>query len=195
MIYISNPVDNVIYEIDPGSGDVRTVLQGGLVMPGSLAVIEENGQESLIVTGVFRPSLVDLASGNITPFSGPNQFQSAFTVDSRGTTLATAEYRTGIVKLLDRTSGEELEVLDGFQSPYDVRILPDGSLLVADFKGGIAHSCEIGSHARGCSGRFRGSFGSGCRSRWFCLRHGGRWRFCIPESPFLRESGPLWHPV
>jgi sugar lactone lactonase YvrE len=136
LIYVSNPVENVIHEIDPRTGRIRTLLQGGLVMPGGLAIMTQDGQEVLIVSGVFRPSQIDIETGDIRPLTRSDQFQSSFTIDSNETTIAIAEYRSGTVKLLERGSGRELEVYDGFDSPYDVRILSDESLIIADYGAG-----------------------------------------------------------
>ena len=136
MVYVSNPVHNVIFEINPETRVTRRVVQGGLVMPGGLTVTQKDGRETLLVSGVFGHSWVDAGTGDVTVSFDGGRTKASFAIDSNANTIATSDYRNGTVRMLDGDSGKELRVFAGLESPYDVKLLDDDSLLVAEYGSG-----------------------------------------------------------
>ncbi len=159
LVYVSNPVHNIIYRVNPDTGAVAELIKGGLVMPGGLALTEENGRELLLVSGVFGHSRVDAETGTIQRHMEIEALQASFAIDVNAMAIAISDYRSGTVKVLDRGSGREQQVLTGFQQPYDVKLLADGSLLLAEFGAGALLRIGPEQSRRVLAGDLKGPLG------------------------------------
>jgi sugar lactone lactonase YvrE len=158
-VYVSNPVHNVIFAVNPDTGATQRILEGGLVMPGDVAIMQVDGRETLLVTGVFGYRQLDIETGAMTPPVLSDTTHASFAIDSKGGIVATTDYRSGTVRVLDYESGKMLQVMSDFNTPYQVRLLDDGGLLLAEFGSGSVLHIGPGGSRRVVTGGLGGPVG------------------------------------
>ena len=63
-LFVSDSDEGAIYEVAPGGG-VRTLVHGGLILPGGVAVMERDHQESLFVANLWGLAEFSARSGHL----------------------------------------------------------------------------------------------------------------------------------
>jgi sugar lactone lactonase YvrE len=133
-IFISNMADNGIQEIDPQTGAVKQLIIGKLALPGGIAVVSDGARETLYVADVFAYRTVDGATGEISEPARMHAdgvtLEYPMSATARADTVVLSSWFTGTVQVIDRKSGNTVEMLHGFKAPHDAIKLDDGSLLV-----------------------------------------------------------------
>jgi len=147
-VYVSNFVEKGIYEVLPGTGQVRTILEGApsqggkLTTPGGLGFYEEQGRSVLYVADLYAYRTLDANTGaqiSLTRVLASPQ-TSAMSLSLNKQHVIITGWILQQVQILDRITGAYLATLNGFSNPYDAIELSDGSLLVADSgTGSIIH--------------------------------------------------------
>ncbi len=137
-IFVSNMADNGIQEVDPATGAVRQVVKGALSMPGGLALIAEDGRETLYLADGFAYRTVDAATGQVSDVARmqADHLEYPFSARANADHVLLSSWFTGTVQVMDRKNGESLRMLHGFAAPQDAVELSDGSLLVAELATG-----------------------------------------------------------
>ena len=133
-IYVSNMADNGIQEIDPETGAAKQIIIGKLALPGGIAVVSDDGRDTVYVADVFAYRTVDGASGEV---SEPARMHAAgvtleypMSATAKGDDVILSSWFTGTVQLIDRKTGATREMMHGFKAPHDAIRLDDGSILV-----------------------------------------------------------------
>ena len=133
FVYVSSTSFNGITEINPETGATRRLTWGNISSPGSVASIEQDGREQLIVADSWGPRLIDPVSGQVTPIPrGLGVLGASGVAVSRDSYILSNIWPFGTVQLVARDSGKLIASLPGFGAPYDVRPVADG-FIVADF--------------------------------------------------------------
>ncbi len=133
-LFVTVMAENAIYELDTETGDVRTVKEGQLGVPADLAIWGESGGETLYVADTFVLRAINLETRQVVDLSRfvEDELEYPFGIDVSESFVYTASWFSGTIQKLDRKTGEILDTLHGFTTPYDVLELEDGSLLVAE---------------------------------------------------------------
>ncbi|GHH01909.1 hypothetical protein GCM10010961_39410 [Pseudodonghicola xiamenensis] len=137
-IFVSNMADNGIQEVDPATGAVRQVVKGSLSMPGGLALVAEDGQETLYLADGFAFRTVDVATGQVSDIARmqADHLEYPFSARANADHVLLSSWFTGTVQVMNRKTGESLHLLHGFAAPQDAVELADGSLLVTELATG-----------------------------------------------------------
>jgi len=146
-VYVTNMADNSIQQIDPDSGAVRDVVRGTLSMPGGIALEMRDGREVLHIADQYAYRIVDTAAGRLSEVArrggGDNNIPSAVSVGEHFILLSSL--RTRSVEVRDRRTLERVEMIDGFDFPYQALEVP-GGILVADYSVGLILVTGDGRH-------------------------------------------------
>jgi sugar lactone lactonase YvrE len=133
-IYVSNMADNGIQEVDPETGAAKQIIIGKLALPGGIAVVSDDGRDTVYVADVFAYRTVDGATGEV---SEPARMHAAgvtleypMSATAKGDDVILSSWFTGTVQLIDRKTGATREMMHGFKAPHDAIRLDDGSILV-----------------------------------------------------------------
>jgi sugar lactone lactonase YvrE len=166
LIYVSRSADGQIVEVDPGSGSVRVVVAGRFTGPGGLSTAQVDGEEQLLVADLTGHRLIDLASGRVTRAEtfintldrSRREFAGGTAAVVAGGLLYATNAQTNGVHVLNLATGEHDHSFRDILSPYDLAVLKDGRIAVAEFATGrilrLAQERE-GAHeviARGLKG-------------------------------------------
>ncbi|GAA1300183.1 hypothetical protein [Saccharothrix xinjiangensis] len=134
-LFVSNMADNSITELDPSTGDARTVLSGDLAVAADLALGEDG---VLHVADGFALRRLRAGGHRVRDTARMYATDLLFPtgVDVAGDLVATAGWTAGAVQVLDRRTGSVRATHGGFDAPMDVVRLPDGHLLVSSHGSG-----------------------------------------------------------
>jgi sugar lactone lactonase YvrE len=135
-VYVSNMADNSIEAYNPSTGAVRVLTSGKLAVPSGVKV----AGNSLWVADIFALRTVNLASGAVTDVkrmhATDSDMEYPFAVGVSSKQVAIASWFTGWVQVLDRATQRTVANLHGWNAPFDVLPMEDGSLLVAEIASG-----------------------------------------------------------
>jgi sugar lactone lactonase YvrE len=133
LIYVSHHCHDGISEIDPTDGSVRQVATGSIGMPAGAILMEYEGRETLFVAGMMCQSLIDVETGEVT--TPPRQGDVIWSswLDRKGDTVVLSSFAFGQIQWIDANTGAPTKTLTGFSNPYAIKIMPDDSLLVAEY--------------------------------------------------------------
>jgi sugar lactone lactonase YvrE len=136
LIYVSHHCHNGISEVDPTDGSVRQVASGSIGLPAGAILIEHEGRETLFVAGMMCQSLIDVETGEVT--SPPRQGDVIWSswLDRKGDTVVLSSFAFGQIQWLDANTGAPTKTLTDFENPYAIKIMPDDSLLIAEYGSG-----------------------------------------------------------
>ncbi len=133
LIYVSHHCHDGISEIDPADGRVRQVISGSIGMPGGAILIEYDGRETLFVAGMMCQSLIDIETGDVkTPPRKGDVIWSSW-LDRKGDIVVLSSFAFGQIQWIDANTGAPTKTLTGFSNPYAIKIMPDDSVLVAEY--------------------------------------------------------------
>jgi hypothetical protein len=65
-LFVSSMTDNAIYLVDKQTGAAKTIVEGKLAIPADIAVVSDNGKETVHVADVFSYRTVDGATGAVS---------------------------------------------------------------------------------------------------------------------------------
>lgn len=149
FIYVSSTSFNGITEINPETGATRRITWGNISSPGSVAMIERDGREQLIVADSWGPRVIDPTNGQVTPIPrGPGVLGASGVALSGDTYILSNIWPFGTVQLVARDTGKLIASLPGFGAPYDARPVKDG-FIVADFSSDrLIHVANNAEHTR-----------------------------------------------
>jgi len=136
LIYVSAPCHNGIQEINPETGAVRQIAAGSIGLPGAGVITRHNGRETLVIPGMFCQNLIDTETGEVTLLPRRGKVIWSSWLDWRNDVIVLSSFAFGQLQWLDAVTGEPFRTLPGFENPYAVRIMDDGSVLVAEYGSG-----------------------------------------------------------
>lgn len=135
-VFVTNMADNAVLEVDRKSGAVRTIVSGALAMPGGLAVVADQGGETLHVADLFAYRTVDTKTGNVATLARMHAegtvLEYPFSVSANANRVVLSSWFTGTVEIVDRKTGAVIDMWHNFKAPHDAVELADGSVLVAE---------------------------------------------------------------
>jgi sugar lactone lactonase YvrE len=137
-LFVSSMTDNGIYMVDTVTGAARTVVEGKLAIPGDVAVVSENGKDTLHVADVFSYRTVDGSSGAVSDVlrvhGDTHAYPLGISVGPRHVLLSSWFSMT--VEKVDRRTGKLVATLGDFAAPVDAVEMADGTLYVAELGSG-----------------------------------------------------------
>jgi sugar lactone lactonase YvrE len=139
-IYVSNMAEASIFEVNPESGAVRTVVSGPLATPADLAITEGPEGERLHVADVFAYRVIDVGTGAITdPLRMyRDETENQLGVGAGKSKILIASWAAGAIQVVDRATGAAA-LHHGFTAPVDGLELSDGRLVALEAgKGAIS---------------------------------------------------------
>jgi sugar lactone lactonase YvrE len=133
-IYVSNMADNAIIEVNPTTGETRTLLSGKLAVAGGMKL----GNGKLWIADTFAFRSVDIATGEVTDIARmqASDIEYPAMVGMGTRQLALISWFTNTVQLIDRKTLKTVDTVHGFKTPYDAIPMDDGSLLVIEIATG-----------------------------------------------------------
>lgn len=136
LIYVSHHCHNGISEVDPSDGSIRQVAGGSIGMPAGGILTERNGRETLFIAGMMCQSLIDVETGEVTTPPRRGDVIWSSWLDLKDDTIVLSSFAFGQLQWLDANTGAPTRTLSGFSNPYAIKIMPDDSLLVAEYGSG-----------------------------------------------------------
>lgn len=133
-LFVTSMTDNGIYLVDKQTGAAKPIVEGKLAVPGDLAVISENGKETLHVADIFSYRTVDGASGAVSDIlrthGDMHSYPSGISIGPRHVLLTS--WFSNTVEKVDRKTGKVVATLRDFAVPVDAIETADGTVLVAE---------------------------------------------------------------
>jgi sugar lactone lactonase YvrE len=138
-LFVSSMTDNGIYLVDKQTGAAKTIVEGKLAIPSDIAVVTENGKETVLVADVFSYRTVDGATGAVTDVlrvhGDTHSYPIGLSVGPRNVLLSS--WFSGTVQKVDRKTGKLGMTLSDFAQPVDAIESNDGTLYVAELGGNL----------------------------------------------------------
>ena len=138
-LFVSSMTDNGIYLVDKQTGAAKTIVEGKLAIPSDIAVVTENGKETVLVADVFSYRTVDGTTGAVTDVlrvhGDTHSYPIGLSVGPRNVLLSS--WFSGTVQKVDRKTGKLGMTLSDFSQPVDAIESNDGTLYVAELGGNL----------------------------------------------------------
>lgn len=135
-VYVSNMVDNGVQQINPVTGQVRQITQGGMAAPGGIKLSEDG--KTLFVAHVFGLRAVDTVSGKLNDIArmhgDPIEYPFALSLSKEHYVMSS--WFTGTVQLLNRKDKSTKAMAHCLAAPMDAIELGDGRVLVLELAAG-----------------------------------------------------------
>ncbi len=136
-IYVSNTAFNRVTQIDPQTKNIKTIVEGGFSSPGGFVLIENQGRPAILVSDFWGHRIVDRTTGAITVPKSDRGVSGSIDIEATDDVfILSSIWPFGRIQLVERATGKIAGSLGGFGAPYDVDVLANGNLLVADFATG-----------------------------------------------------------
>ncbi|WP_438026525.1 hypothetical protein [Sorangium sp. So ce233] len=133
-LYVSSAADGFVVRIAP-NGRANTLLPGGMILPGGVAVVSEGGAESVYVADLASLREFDGDTGALLDvtksFLGKTEFHAPATVYADGASLILSAWFAGVVQVYDPATESVLETHTDFASPLNA-VRFQGDLVVAE---------------------------------------------------------------
>ena len=137
-LFVSSMTDNGIYLVEKQTGATKTIVEGKLAIPTDLAVVSENGKETVHVADVFSYRTVDGATGAVNDVlrvhGDTHAYPLGISVGPRNVLLIS--WFSNTVEKVDRKTGKLVATLADFSAPMDALEGADGSIYVAELGSG-----------------------------------------------------------
>ena len=137
-LFVSSMTDNGIYLVEKQTGATKTIVEGKLAIPTDLAVVSENGKETVHVADVFSYRTVDGATGAVSDVlrvhGDTHAYPLGISVGPRNVLLIS--WFSNTVEKVDRKTGKVVATLTDFSAPMDAVEGADGSIYVAELGSG-----------------------------------------------------------
>jgi sugar lactone lactonase YvrE len=101
-------------------------------VPGGIAVVRDQGRETVLTSVGDCVLSVDTTDGKVTPLKLPGAF-SASAIDATDTTILLVSRSAGITEWLDPKTGTAVQTLGGFKRPLGAHLAPGDAAYVAEF--------------------------------------------------------------
>lgn len=164
-IFVSNMADNGIQEVDPDTGSIKQIIIGKLALPGGIAVVSDGSKDTIYVADVFAYRTVNGDTGEVAEparmHADGTVLEYPMSATAKGDYVLLSSWFTGTVQLIDRKTGQTLEMLHDFKAPHDAIRLNDGSILVNELgtKSLIQVSGDHGKDRKAVIGNLEGPLG------------------------------------
>ena len=137
-LFVTSMTDNGIYLVDKLTGAARTIVEGRLAIPGDLAVVSENGKDTVHVADVFSYRTVDGQSGAVTDVLRVHGDTHAYPlgISIGPNNILLSSWFSMTVEKVDRKTGKLVATLGDFAAPVDAIEAADGSIYVAELASG-----------------------------------------------------------
>ena len=133
-LFVSSMTDNGIYLVDKQTGAWKTVTEGRLAVPADLAVVSENGRDTLHVADVFSYRTVDGQTGAVQDVmrvhGETHAYPIGISVGPRHVLLSS--WFSNTVEKVDRKTNRLVATLGDFAAPIDAVEVADGTMYVAE---------------------------------------------------------------
>ena len=133
LAYVTNMVDNAVYEVDPTTGTVRTLVSGRLGFPRALALTADPGGDILHIADGCAYRTLDTRTLQIHDVAracaSTIRLPTGISVTDKDVLLVCESFNT--VQLFDRQGAPVRDVGD-FTQPSAAVLLDDTSFLVAE---------------------------------------------------------------
>src|SRR4029079_5450000 len=107
-LFVTSMTDNGIYLVDTVTGAAKTIVEGKLAIPADIAVVTDNGKETVLVADVFSFRTVDGATGAVTDVlrvhGDTHSYPIGLSVGPRNVLLSS--WFSGTVQKVDRKTGK-----------------------------------------------------------------------------------------
>src|SRR5882757_1760072 len=137
-LFVTSMTDNGIYLVDKQTGAAKTVVEGRLAIPSDLAVVTENGHETVHVADVFSYRTVDGQSGAVSDVlrvhGDTHAYPIGISIGPKNVLLSS--WFSNSVEKVDRKTGKLVATLADFAAPVDAIEVNDGTLYVAELGSG-----------------------------------------------------------
>ena len=137
-LFVTSMTDNGIYLVDKQTGAFKTIVEGKLAIPGDLAVVSENGKETVHVADVFSYRTVDGQSGAVSDVlrvhGDTHNYPIGISVGPKNVLLSS--WFSNTVEKVDRKTGKLVATLGDFAAPVDAIEAADGTIYVAELGSG-----------------------------------------------------------
>jgi sugar lactone lactonase YvrE len=133
-LFVTSMTDNGVYLVDKVTGAARTIVEGKLAIPGDLAVVSDNGRDTVHVADVFSYRTVDGSSGAVSDVlrvhGDTHAYPLGISVGPKHVLLSS--WFSNTVEKVDRKTGKLAATLGDFAAPVDAVEMADGTLYVAE---------------------------------------------------------------
>ena len=137
-LFVTSMTDNGIYLVDKVTGASRTIVEGKLAIPADLAVVSENGKDTVHVADVFSYRTVDGGNGAVSDVlrvhGDTHAYPLGISIGPRHVLLSSWFSMT--VEKVDRKTGKLVATLSDFAAPVDALEAADGTVYVAELATG-----------------------------------------------------------
>ncbi|MDH3512306.1 MAG: hypothetical protein OER85_15755, partial [Gammaproteobacteria bacterium] len=136
LIYVSHPCSDGIEEINPVTGEVRQIVAGSIGLPGAGVLLERDSRETLVIPGMLCQNLIDTETGAVKLLPRRGDIIWSSWLDWKDDVVVLSSFAFGQVQWLNPSTGEPTRTLTNFKNPYAIKIMPDDSLLLAEYGSG-----------------------------------------------------------
>lgn len=136
LIFAAETSTNSIISVDPSNGETKHIIKGTIPVAEDVALgMNADGKGQLMyIGGLYAGKVLDLTTGQVTTFSdtGPDTLEFPSHVRVQDDLLLWSAWFGGLVKVVNRFTGEVVRHVEGLAVPRDVLLTPDGGLLVIE---------------------------------------------------------------
>ncbi len=137
-LFVTSMTDNGVYLVDKVTGAAKTIVEGKLAIPADLAVVSENGKDTVHVADVFSYRTVDGGNGAVSDVlrvhGDTHAYPLGISIGPRHVLLSSWFSMT--VEKVDRKTGKLVATVSDFAAPVDALETADGTLYVAELATG-----------------------------------------------------------
>lgn len=135
-IFVSNMADNSIIQVNPDTGEKRTITEGELAIPAGL-VLSEDGK-TVYIADFFAFRSVDTKTGQVTDIrrAHGSDVQYPTSVGLGKQHLYLTGLSTNVLQIINRNDLSTAALLPDFNAPSDAIELADGSVVVSEMGSG-----------------------------------------------------------
>ena len=137
-LFVTSMTDNGIYLVDKVTGAAKTIVEGKLAIPADLAVVSENGKDTVHVADVFSYRTVDGGNGAVNDVlrvhGDTHAYPLGISIGPRHVLLSSWFSMT--VEKVDRKTGKLVASFADFAAPVDALEAADGTVYVAELASG-----------------------------------------------------------
>jgi sugar lactone lactonase YvrE len=137
-LFVTSMTDNGVILVDKVTGASRTIVEGKLAIPSDIAVVSENGKDTVHVADVFSYRTIDGQSGAVSDVlrvqGDTHSYPLGISVGPHNVLLSS--WFSNTVEKVDRKTGKLGATLADFTAPVDAVEMADGTLYVAELGSG-----------------------------------------------------------
>ncbi|MEM7663656.1 MAG: SMP-30/gluconolactonase/LRE family protein [Pseudomonadota bacterium] len=147
-LYVTHMSDNSISLVDDEDGTVRTLVDGGLALPGGIVVLGDK----LFIADTFSIRRLNLDTGKLVDIERVvDRHGYPLSVGVVGDQIATSSWSSGTVQIYDPETGDSIRTIGGFVAPYGLAGGDLDTLYVAEFGTSCIIEVKLTDDARECA--------------------------------------------